>query len=131
VAVLASARLEDIAPAICLRQRSRQPSVCHALMSEALDVSSRDQSASKVGTGIGYQAADPSASLRGRVYTIDRHRRLVRWEPENFRLTRHWLNITAHYRAMASFVFARTEAPFDWIHCTAAAGPPPRPLLHS
>ena len=59
---------------IACGQTISQPSVV-GLMTQALNVSPRDK-VLEIGTGSGYQAAI-LAKLARRVYTIDRHRRLV------------------------------------------------------
>jgi protein-L-isoaspartate(D-aspartate) O-methyltransferase len=79
----------------------------------------------EVGTGSGYQAAILSKLAR-RVYTVDRHSRLVREAQEIFDgldLT----NITA-FTADGSHGLP-DQAPFDRIIVTAAAEDPPGPLL--
>lgn len=87
-------------------------------------MSSRDK-VLEVGTGSGYQAAILSKLAR-RVYTIDRHRRLVveaRQIFEDLALS----NITA---IIGDGSFGLPEqAPFDRIIVTAAAEDPPGPLL--
>ena len=114
---------EDMPLPIACGQTISQPSVV-GLMSQALDVTPRDK-VLEVGTGSGYQAAILSQLAR-RVYTVDRHRRLVREASEIFReldLT----NITA-MTADGSFGLPE-QAPFDRILVTAAAEDPPGPLL--
>ena len=66
---------EDTPLPIPCGQTISQPSVV-GLMTQALDVGARD-TVLEVGTGSGYQAAFLSGLCR-RVYTVDRHRRLVR-----------------------------------------------------
>jgi protein-L-isoaspartate(D-aspartate) O-methyltransferase len=66
---------EDMPLPIACGQTISQPSVV-GLMTQALDVQPRDK-VLEVGTGSGYQAAILSQLAR-RVYTIDRHRALVR-----------------------------------------------------
>ncbi len=66
---------EDTPLPIACGQTISQPSVV-ALMTQALAVSPRDK-VLEIGTGSGYQAAILSQLAR-RVYTVDRHRRLVR-----------------------------------------------------
>ena len=93
-------------------------------MTQALDVSPRD-TVLEVGTGSGYQAAILSQLAR-RVYTVDRHQRLVREARAVFDelgLT----NVTA-FTADGSFGLP-DQAPFDRILVTAAAEDPPGPLL--
>jgi len=94
------------------------------LMTQALDVSPRDK-VLEVGTGSGYQAAILSLLAR-RVYTVDRHRRLVREASEVFR-EQDLTNITV-MTADGSFGLPE-QAPFDRIIVTAAAEDPPGPLL--
>ena len=65
---------EDMPLPIACGQTISQPSVV-GLMTQALQVSPRDK-VLEIGTGSGYQAAI-LAKLARRVYTIDRHRRLV------------------------------------------------------
>jgi protein-L-isoaspartate(D-aspartate) O-methyltransferase len=93
-------------------------------MSQALQVSSRDK-VLEIGTGSGYQAAILSKLAR-RVYTIDRHRRLVQ-EARGVFEAMDLNNITA-ITADGSFGLAE-QAPFDRIIVTAAAEDPPGPLL--
>ena len=95
-----------------------------ALMTELLALDARSV-VLEVGTGSGYQAAVLSRLAR-RVYSIDRHMRLVREARELFdRLG--LVNITA-MTADGSFGLAE-QAPFDRIIVTAAAEDPPGPLL--
>lgn len=114
---------EDMPLPIACGQTISQPSVV-GLMSQALSVSPRDK-VLEVGTGSGYQAAVLSQLAR-RVYTVDRHRRLVREASEIFRQL-HLTNITA-FAADGSFGLP-DQAPFDRILVTAAAEDPPGPLL--
>jgi protein-L-isoaspartate(D-aspartate) O-methyltransferase len=114
---------EDMPLPISCGQTISQPSVV-ALMTQALAVTPRDK-VLEVGTGSGYQAAILSQLAR-RVYTVDRHRRLVREAQELF-LTLDLTNITA-FAADGSFGMA-DQAPFDRIMVTAAAEDPPGPLL--
>jgi len=114
---------DDMPLPIACGQTISQPSVV-ALMTQALKVGARDK-VLEVGTGSGYQAAI-LAQLARRVYTVDRHRRLVqaaRLVFERLELT----NITA-FTADGSFGLA-DQAPFDRIIVTAAAEDPPGPLL--
>lgn len=114
---------EDMPLPIACGQTISQPSVV-GLMTQALKVSNRDK-VLEVGTGSGYQAAILSQLAR-RVYTVDRHKRLVTEASEIFRdldLT----NITA-ITADGSFGLP-DQAPFDRIIVTAAAEDPPGPLL--
>ncbi len=114
---------EDMPLPIACGQTISQPSVV-GLMTQALDVSPRD-TVLEVGTGSGYQAAILSQLAR-RVYTVDRHQRLVREARAVFDelgLT----NVTA-FTADGSFGLP-DQAPFDRILVTAAAEDPPGPLL--
>ncbi|MEX0370208.1 MAG: protein-L-isoaspartate(D-aspartate) O-methyltransferase [Tateyamaria sp.] len=114
---------EDMPLPIACGQTISQPSVV-GLMTQALNVSPRDK-VLEVGTGSGYQAAI-LAKLARRVYTIDRHRRLVREARDIFEeLNLH--TITA-ITGDGSFGLP-DQAPFDRIIITAAAEDPPGPLL--
>ncbi len=114
---------EDMPLPISCGQTISQPSVV-GLMTQALHVGPRD-TVLEVGTGSGYQAAILSLLAR-RVYTVDRHRRLVREAQEIFRKL-DLVNITA-LTADGSFGLP-DQAPFDRIIVTAAAEDPPGPLL--
>jgi protein-L-isoaspartate(D-aspartate) O-methyltransferase len=114
---------EDMPLPIACGQTISQPSVV-GLMTQALEVTPRDK-VLEIGTGSGYQAAILSKLAR-RVYTIDRHRRLVREAREIF-AAQDLTNITA-ITADGSFGLAE-QAPFDRIIVTAAAEDPPGPLL--
>ena len=121
--LFAARAYEDMPLPIACGQTISQPSVV-ALMTQALDVSSRDK-VLEVGTGSGYQAAILSKLAR-RVYTIDRHRRLVHEARAIFEAM-DLNNITA-ITADGSFGLPE-QAPFDRIIVTAAAEDPPGPLL--
>ena len=114
---------EDMPLPIACGQTISQPSVV-GLMTQALEVSARDK-VLEVGTGSGYQAAILSQLAR-RVYTVDRHRRLVR-EAEAIFAALDLNNITA-FAADGSHGLP-DQAPFDRIIVTAAAEDPPGPLL--
>jgi protein-L-isoaspartate(D-aspartate) O-methyltransferase len=93
-------------------------------MTQALNIGPRD-TVLEVGTGSGYQATILSGLAR-RVYTVERHRRLVAEAELLFRqlgLT----NVTA-LTADGSYGLP-DQAPFDRILVTAAAEDPPSPLL--
>jgi protein-L-isoaspartate(D-aspartate) O-methyltransferase len=114
---------EDTPLPIACGQTISQPSIV-ALMTEALDVQPRDK-VLEIGTGSGYQAAVLSHLAR-RVYTVDRHKKLVRaaralFEAEDI------TNITA-FTADGSRGLEQL-APFDRIILTAASEDPPGPLL--
>ena len=114
---------DDVPLPIACGQTISQPSVV-GLMTQALAVQPRDM-VLEVGTGSGYQAAILS-HLSRRIYTVDRHRRLVREAQEVFRKL-GLANITA-LTADGSFGLP-DQAPFDRIIVTAAAEDPPGPLL--
>ena len=114
---------DDMPLPIACGQTISQPSVV-GLMTQALEVSPRDK-VLEVGTGSGYQAAVLSLLAR-RVYTVDRHRRLVR-EAEEVFARLNLTNITAR-TADGSFGLPE-QAPFDRVLVTAAAEDPPGPLL--
>ena len=114
---------EDMPLPIACGQTISQPSVV-GLMTQALAVNPRD-TVLEVGTGSGYQAAI-LAQLARRLYTVDRHRRLVREAQELFR-SLGLVNITA-FAADGSHGLP-DQAPFDRIMVTAAAEDPPGPLL--
>jgi len=94
------------------------------MMTQALQLTGRDK-VLEIGTGSGYQAAILSKLAR-RVYTIDRHRRLVNEARAVFEAM-DLNNITAII-ADGSHGLAE-QAPFDRIIVTAAAEDPPGPLL--
>jgi len=114
---------EDTPLPIACGQTISQPSVV-GLMTQALEVSPRDK-VLEVGTGSGYQAAILSLLAR-RVYTIERHRRLVRETQALFQRL-DLTNVTA-MAGDGSFGLP-DQAPFDRIIVTAAAEDPPGPLL--
>jgi protein-L-isoaspartate(D-aspartate) O-methyltransferase len=114
---------EDMPLPIACGQTISQPSVV-GLMTQALAVNPRDK-VLEVGTGSGYQAAILSQLAR-RVYTVDRHRRLVREAQEVFRQL-DLVNVMA-MTGDGSFGLP-DQAPFDRIIVTAAAEDPPGPLL--
>lgn len=121
--IFADRAYEDMPLPIACGQTISQPSVV-GLMTQALEVGPRDK-VLEVGTGSGYQAAVLSQLVR-RVYTVDRHRRLVREAEALFR-TLNLSNITA-VTADGSRGLPE-QAPFDRILVTAAAEDPPGPLL--
>ncbi|MBN2905644.1 MAG: protein-L-isoaspartate(D-aspartate) O-methyltransferase [Rhodobacteraceae bacterium] len=121
--LFAARAYEDMPLPIACGQTISQPSVV-AIMTQALDVTPRDK-VLEVGTGSGYQAAILSRLAR-RVYTVERHRRLVAEAQKRFAelgLT----NVTA-ITADGSHGLPE-QAPFDRILVTAAAEDPPGPLL--
>lgn len=115
---------EDIALPIGRGQTISQPLVV-ATMTQALELSDRDK-VLEVGTGSGYQAC-VLAHLCRRVYTIERHKPLLRLAEKIFdRLKLR--NITAI--AGDGMKGWPQQAPFDKIIVTACAqGKPPQELL--
>ncbi|MHC0054004.1 protein-L-isoaspartate(D-aspartate) O-methyltransferase [Actibacterium sp. D379-3] len=114
---------EDMPLPIACGQTISQPSVV-GLMTQALKVQPRDK-VLEVGTGSGYQAAILSLLAR-RVYTVERHRRLVREAQRCFDL----LGLTNVTAILGDGSHGLPEqAPFDRIIVTAAAEDPPGPLL--
>ena len=114
---------EDTPLPIACGQTISQPSIV-ALMTEALDVQPLHK-VLEIGTGSGYQAAILSQLAR-RVYTVDRHRRLVKAAREVFE-AENISNIIA-FTADGSRGLPE-QAPFDRIVLTAASEDPPGPLL--
>jgi len=121
--IFADRAYEDTPLPISCGQTISQPSVV-GLMTQALQVSPRD-TVLEVGTGSGYQAAILSKLAR-RIYTIDRHARLVREARQIFDALQ-LPNITSLV-GDGSFGLP-DQAPFDRIIVTAAAEDPPGPLL--
>jgi len=119
-----SARVyEDMPLPIACGQTISQPSVV-GLMTQALKVGPRDK-VLEVGTGSGYQAAILSQLAR-RVYTVERHRLLVR---EATRLFQD-LDLSNITPILADGSHGLPDqAPFDRIIVTAAAEDPPGTLL--
>lgn len=114
---------EDTPLPIACGQTISQPSIV-GRMTQALQCSPRDK-VLEVGTGSGYQAAILSRLVR-RVYTVDRHKRLVQ-EARTIFETMDFSNITT-FVGDGSFGLP-DQAPFDRILVTAAAEDPPGPLL--
>ena len=114
---------EDTPLPISCGQTISQPSIV-GLMTQALAIGPRD-TVLEVGTGSGYQATI-LAGLARRVYTVDRHRRLVQ-EAESLFRQLGLTNITA--LATDGSYGLPDQAPFDRILVTAAAEDPPGPLL--
>lgn len=121
--IFAEKAYDDMPLPIACGQTISQPSVV-GLMTQALQVGPRDK-VLEVGTGSGYQAAILSQLCR-RIYTVDRHRRLVR-EAQGIFDRLGLVNITA-MPADGSHGLP-DQGPFDRIMVTAAAEDPPGPLL--
>ncbi|EAQ46091.1 MAG: protein-L-isoaspartate O-methyltransferase [Roseobacter sp. MedPE-SWde] len=121
--IFAERAYEDTPLPIACGQTISQPSVV-GLMTQALQVTPRD-TVLEVGTGSGYQAAI-LAKLARRVYTIDRHARLVR----EARMIFDALQLPNVTSLVGDGSFGLPDqAPFDRIIVTAAAEDPPGPLL--
>ena len=114
---------EDTPLPIDCGQTISQPLIV-ALMTEALEIGPRDK-VLEIGTGSGYQAAI-LAQLARRVYTIDRHRALVRTARQRFE--KMGLTNVTTISGDGSFGLPE-QAPFDRIIATAAAEDPPGPLV--
>jgi protein-L-isoaspartate(D-aspartate) O-methyltransferase len=114
---------EDMPLPISCGQTISQPSIV-GLMTQALQIQPRDK-VLEIGTGSGYQAVILSQLAR-RVYTLDRHRRLVREARAIFEAL-DLGNITAATEDGSHGLPG--QAPFDRILVTAAAEDPPGPLL--
>jgi len=121
--IFAARAYEDMPLPIACGQTISQPSVV-GIMTQALQVSARDK-VLEVGTGSGYQAAILSKLAR-RVYTVERHQRLVREARAVFDEL-GLVNITAMTGDGSHGL--PDQAPFDRIIVTAAAEDPPGPLL--
>ena len=106
---------EDVALPIGCGQTISQPYIV-ALMTEMLEVGERDK-VLEIGTGSGYQAAILSRLCR-RVFTIERHRPLLRDAEERFRMA-------GVHNIVSLFADGGKgwpeQAPFDRIIVTAAA----------
>lgn len=116
--VFAARAYDDVPLPIACGQTISQPSVV-GLMTQALKISPRDK-VLEVGTGSGYQAAILSQLAR-RVYTVERHRPLVRQAAETFQK----LNLSNITPILADGCHGLPDqAPFDRIIVTAAAEDP-------
>ncbi len=114
---------DDTPLPIACGQTISQPSVV-GLMTQALNITPRDK-VLEVGTGSGYQAAI-LAKLARRVYTVDRHKRLVQQAKSVFSaLDLHTITTIVGDGSHG----LPDQAPFDRILVTAAAEDPPGPLL--
>ncbi len=121
--VFKSRAWDDLALTIPCGQSISAPSIV-ARMTEALQVDSKSKLL-EIGTGSGYQTAILSQLVR-RVYTVERHRELVKIAEARFKsLNIH--NITSFY-ADGSLGLPN-QAPFDRILLTAASEDLPSTLL--
>lgn len=114
---------EDMPLPIACGQTISQPSVV-GLMTQALCVGRQD-TVLEIGTGSGYQAAILSLLAR-RVFTVERHRRLVVEAEDIFRRLGLY-NVIAQLGDGSHGL--PDQGPFDRILVTAAAEDPPGPLL--
>jgi protein-L-isoaspartate(D-aspartate) O-methyltransferase len=122
-ATFADQAYENVALPIGLGQTISQPYVV-ALMTEKLDIGERDK-VLEIGTGSGYQAAI-LARLGRRIYTVERHRDLLREAERRFaELRLH--NIICRFGDGARGW--SEQAPFDRIIVTAAAPDVPTALI--
>jgi protein-L-isoaspartate(D-aspartate) O-methyltransferase len=113
---------QDVALPIGHHQTVSQPTTV-ALMTQALEISDR-MKVLEIGTGSGFQAA-VLARLCRRVYTVERHRALLREAEQRFRELRLH-NITARLGDGAKGW--PEQAPFERIIVTAAAAEVPSRL---
>ena len=114
---------ENVALPISKGQTISQPYIV-ALMTQALELNDR-MKVLEVGTGSGYQAAI-LAKLARRVYTLERHKPLLREAEEKFRaLGLHTIS-TLHADGGLGW---KAQAPFDRIIVTAAAQDVPPVLV--
>jgi protein-L-isoaspartate(D-aspartate) O-methyltransferase len=114
---------ENVALPIGSAQTISQPYVV-ALMSERLELTGRVK-VLEIGTGSGYQAAI-LARLARRVFTIERHRALVRAAEQRFAALRLGNIVTLYGDGSKGWP---EQAPFDRIIVTAAAREIPAALL--
>ena len=114
---------EDVPLPIECGQTISQPSVV-GIMTQALRISPRNKIL-EVGTGSGYQASILGLLAR-RVYTVERHRKLVQ-EAKLLFESLDTANITC-ILSDGSYGLP-DQAPFDRILVTAAAEDPPSPLM--
>lgn len=114
---------DNTALPIDLGQTISQPLIV-ALMTEALDLHSRVK-VLEIGTGSGYQAMVLSYLTR-RVYTIERHRPLMKQAEERFR---HFGRSNITTRIGDGRVGWPEQAPFECIMVTAAAPEIPAVLV--
>tara|TARA_R110001592_G_scaffold20926_1_gene84533 strand:- start:5934 stop:6626 length:693 start_codon:yes stop_codon:yes gene_type:complete len=120
---------ENTALPIGLGQTISQPYVV-AYMTQALQISDRDK-VLEIGTGCGYQAA-VMAYLARRVYTIERHKNLLKEAEQRFNelKIRNITAIAADGMKGWPTINGIDQAPFDKIIVTAAArDKPPQALI--
>ncbi len=120
---------EDMALPIGLGQTISQPYVV-ALMTQSLKITNRDKIL-EIGTGCGYQAS-VLCHLARRVYTIERHKNLLRHAEMRFNelSLRNITYIAADGMKGWPTMHGIDQAPFDKIIVTAAARvKPPQVLL--
>jgi len=116
---------ENVALPVGHGQTISQPLVV-AIMTEALEVGDRHK-VLEIGTGSGYQAAI-LAKLCRRVFTIERHRELLKQAEQRFAALRIHNITTRHGDGSKGWP---EQAPFDRIMVTAAAAEVPKVLLDS
>jgi protein-L-isoaspartate(D-aspartate) O-methyltransferase len=114
---------ENVALPIGHSQTISQPYVV-ALMTEKLELAGREK-VLEIGTGSGYQAAI-LARLARRVFTVERHRLLVREAEQRFAALRLGNIVTRFADGTKGWP---EQAPFDRIIVTAAAPEVPQTLL--
>jgi protein-L-isoaspartate(D-aspartate) O-methyltransferase len=114
---------ENVALPIGHSQTISQPYVV-ALMTEKLELAGREK-VLEIGTGSGYQAAI-LARLTRRVFTVERHRLLVREAEQRFAVLRLGNIVTRFGDGTKGWP---EQAPFDRIIVTAAAPDVPQILL--
>jgi protein-L-isoaspartate(D-aspartate) O-methyltransferase len=114
---------ENVALPISHGQTVSQPYVV-ALMTERLELSERHK-VLEIGTGSGYQAAI-LARLARRVFTIERHRELLRDAEQRFRELGSHNIVCRHGDGSRGW---SEQAPFDRIVVTAAAADVPAALV--
>lgn len=114
---------ENVALPIGSAQTISQPYVV-AVMTEALDLAGREK-VLEIGTGSGYQAA-VLARLARRVFTVERHRQLLRDAERRFAALRLHNIVTRFGDGTKGWP---EQAPFDRIIVTAAARDIPQVLV--
>ena len=122
-ATFADQAYENVALPIGHAQTISQPYVV-ALMTERLELTGREK-VLEIGTGSGYQAAI-LARLARRIFTIERHRPLVREAERRFAELRIGNIVTRFADGIKGWL---EQAPFDCVIATAAAEDIPGTLL--